>query len=115
MAMPIRGGIITYDIPSVAVLYNSYLPFISGGGLFIPHERKSNIGDDVFVAITLPGSSDRYPLNGKIVWLNQKATANRPVGFGIQFGSDPNSTKLRNEVERLLAGQLESTQPTYTM
>lgn len=114
--MPIRGGgIITCNIGDVHTLYSSYLPFVTNGGIFVPSPRPHQIGEDVFVAFTLPGSTDRYPLNGKVIWINHKSIGGRPAGFAIQFGTDPNGTRMKNEVERLLAGQLESTQPTYTM
>lgn len=116
MAMPGRGGgIITCTITDTQTLYQSYLPFVSGGGIFVPKTRNHTLDEDVFVAFTLPGSNDRFPLNGKVVRINHKATTTKPAGFAIQFGSDPNSVRIRNEVERLLAGQLESANPTFTM
>lgn len=117
MAMPTRGGggIITCNIPDVATLYSSYLPFVNYGGIFVPSARSHMLGEDVFVAFTLPGTQERFPLNGKIVWVNNKQVGTRPAGFAMQFGSDPNSTKMRNEIERLLAGQVDSPRPTYTM
>lgn len=116
MAMPIRGGgIITCNIADIATLYSSYLPFVENGGLFIPSTRQHNMGDEVFVAVTLPESSERFPLNGKIVWLNHRSIGMRPAGFGVQFGTDPNGVRIKNEVERLLAGKLDSPQATYTM
>lgn len=116
MAMPVRGGgIITCNIPDTEVLYSSYLTFVNGGGIFVPSARNHHLGEEVFVAFTLPGGSDRYPLNGKIIWVNHKQSGNKPAGFALQFGSDPNSTRMRNEIERLLAGQVDSPKATYTM
>lgn len=115
MAMPVRGGILTCNIADTQTLYNSYLSFVNHGGIFVPSTRKHALGEDVFVAITLPGSAERYPLNGKIVWVNEKGTPSKPSGFAIQFGTDPNSLKLKNEIERLLAGEVGATRPTYTM
>lgn len=117
MAMPGRGGagIITYNVPSVEVLYASYLPFVSNGAIFVPSDVPKELGDEVFVAITLPGSSERMPMNGKVVWVNQKAQAGRPAGFAVQFNTDVVGQKIKNEVERLLAGKVESAQATYTM
>lgn len=116
MAMPIRGGgIITYNIPDADTLYSSYLPFVQNGGLFVPSSRNHSLGEEVFVAITLPDSQERYPLNGKVIWINHRTVGTRPAGFAVQFGTDPNGTHIRNEVEKLLAGRLESPQATYTM
>lgn len=115
MAMPARGGILTHAITDNNMLYSSYLPFVAGGGLFIPSARAHKLGENVFVAITLPDSSERYPVNGKVVWINHKTVGARPAGFALQLGGDPNSLRVKNEIERLLAGQLESEKPTYTM
>lgn len=115
MVMPMRGGIITCNITDTQTLYNSYLSFVTNGGIFVPSTRIHNLGDDVFVAFTLPNSSDRYPLNGKIIWVNDKGTSTKPAGFALQFGTDINSQKMKNEIERQLAGMIESDKATYTM
>lgn len=115
MVMPIRGGIITCHISDTQTLYQSYMTFVKDGGIFVPSTRKHAIGEDVFVAFSLPNSSERYPLNGKVVWVNEKGTSTKPAGFGMQLGKDPNSLKFKNEVERLLAGQTQSDKATYTM
>ncbi|WP_227429621.1 PilZ domain-containing protein [Psychrobacter sp. I-STPA6b] len=115
MAMPGRGGIITCHIENIETLYASYLPFVNNGAVFVPSNRQHQLGDEVFVAITLPGSSERMPLNGKVVWVNHKAQANRPAGFAVQFGNDEVGLRMKNEMERLLAGKSDSVQMTYTM
>lgn len=115
MAMPIRGGIITCQIPDSQTLYSSYMSFVKDGGIFVPSSRKHTLGEDVFVAFSLPNSSERYPLNGKIIWINEKGTTTKPAGFGMQLGNDPNSLRFKNDVERLLAGLTSSEQATYTM
>ncbi|MDO5768426.1 MAG: pilus assembly protein PilZ [Psychrobacter sp.] len=115
MAMPGRGGIITCNIENVDTLYASYLPFVVNGAMFIPSDRPQKLGDEVFVAVTLPGSSERMPLNGKVVWVNHKSQSGRPAGFAIQFGKDAVGLNVKNEVERLLAGKIDSPQATYTM
>ncbi len=116
MAMPGRGGgILNYPIKDIAMLYASYLPFVRNGGIFIPSNQPKKIGDDVFVAITLPSSSERMPLNGKVVWINHRQSGNRPQGFAVQFGTDATGLQVKNEVERLLAGKIDSPQATFTM
>ncbi|WP_230658846.1 PilZ domain-containing protein [Psychrobacter sp. I-STPA10] len=116
MALPSgRGGIITCHIEDLETLYASYLPFVNNGAVFIPSNQQYQLGDDVFVAVTLPGSSERMPLNGKVVWVNIKAQANRPAGFAVQFGTDAPGIRMKNEMERLLAGKADSALGTYTM
>lgn len=115
MPMPVRGGIITYHIPDTQTLYHSYMSFVTHGGIFVPSNRKHVLGEDVFVAFTLPDSSERYPLSGKVIWINDKGTNTKPAGFGMQFGTNPNSLKLKHEIERLLAGDIGSEKNTFTM
>lgn len=115
MAMQGRGGILTCHIEDIDKLYASYLSFVDNGALFVPTSRKQELGDEVFVAVTLPNSSERLPMNGKVVWINQKSQANRPAGFAVQIGTDVAGQRIRNEVERLLAGKIDSQLATYTM
>lgn len=115
MAMPARGGITTINYDTPEKLYACYLPFITNGAIFIPSQQQQPLGTDIFVAITLPGSSERMPLNGKVVWVNHRNQGNRPAGYAIQFGKDEAGLRIRNEVERLLAGQLSGEKPTFTL
>ena len=75
MAMPSRGGITTINYDTIEKLYASYLPFIENGALFIPTNQQQQLGSQTFVAITLPNSSERMPLHGKVVWVNHRAQA----------------------------------------
>ncbi|MDN6275827.1 PilZ domain-containing protein [Psychrobacter sp.] len=115
MAMPGRGGVLTCQIKDNETLYASYLSFVTNGALFVPSDRPQSLGDEVFVAVTLPNSSERLPMNGKVVWINAKTQGGRPEGFAVQIGNDIAGQKIKNEVERLLAGKIDSLQSTYTM
>lgn len=115
MALPSRGGILRCHIENLQSLYACYLPFVKNGAIFIPSEHLQNLGDEVFVAVTLPGSHERLPLHGKVVWINQRNQSNRPSGFAVQFEKDEAGLRMKNEIERLLAGMINSAEPTYTM
>lgn len=115
MAMPGRGGILTCHIENIEMLYASYLSFVSNGALFVPSNDAQQLGNEVFIAITLPNSSERLPMNGKVVWINTKTQGGRPAGFAVQIGTDIAGQRIKNEVERLLAGKIDGLQSTYTM
>ncbi|MEN6670504.1 PilZ domain-containing protein [Psychrobacter sp. B38] len=115
MAMPGRGGILTCHIENIETLYASYLSFVNNGALFVPSSQSQPLGSEVFIAVTLPNSSERLPMNGKVVWVNSKTQGGRPAGFAVQIGTDIAGQRIKNEVERLLAGKIEGIQPTYTM
>ena len=115
MAMPSRGGITTINYDTIEKLYASYLPFIENGALFIPTNQQQQLGSQTFVAITLPNSSERMPLHGKVVWVNHRAQAQRPAGYALQLGKDEAGLRIKNEVDRLLAGHLSSDKPPFTL
>ncbi|PWK14011.1 type IV pilus assembly protein PilZ [Psychrobacter immobilis] len=115
MAMPGRGGILTCHIENIEMLYASYLSFVSNGALFVPSNDAQQLGNEVFIAITLPNSSERLPMNGKVVWINAKTQGGLPAGFAVQIGTDIAGQRIKNEVERLLAGKIDGLQSTYTM
>ena len=113
--LPTRaGGIINYPIRDQQSLYSSYMPFVSGGALFVTSNRTFPLGEDVFVVVTLPDSTERTPLTGKVVWVMHRAQGSRPAGFALQLSGDEGK-RLKNEIEKLLAGIMSSDRPTYTM
>jgi type IV pilus assembly protein PilZ len=110
-----RGGMVSRTIKDKQDLYLSYLPFLKNGGLFIPTEKQYNLGDEVFMLLTLPEDHDKNPVAGKVVWINHKGTqGNRPAGIGVQFG-EQDGGKTRSKIEILLGGLLKSDKPTFTM
>jgi len=61
--------ILTLTIKDKNALYAAYMPFISNGGLFIPTSRKYQLGDEVFMLLTLMEDQERIPVAGKVVWI----------------------------------------------
>ena len=111
-----RQGILSLAVKDKAALYNAYMPFVKGGGIFVPTPKRYFLGDEVFLLLTLPESSDRLPVAGKVVWVTPVgAQGNRPAGIGVQFDDTPEGHQARNRIESLLAGKLQSDKATYTM
>lgn len=109
------GNILQLNIPDRNTLQASYMPFVTGGGLFIPSTIDAQLGQDVFVLATLPEQKQKYPLTGKIVWISQRQSGAKPQGFAIQLNSEK-GTQYCLEVERILAGLLNSSSRTsYTI
>ena len=110
-----RQGILSLTIKDKSALYAAYMPFIKGGGLFIPTKKSYQIGDEVFMLLTLMDETEKLPVAGKIVWITPPgAQGNRAAGIGVQF-SDQDEGVARNKIEGYLAGALESDRPTHTM
>ncbi len=79
--MPGRGGILTCHMEDIETLYASYLSFVNNGAYLFPLTACKKLGDEVFIAVTLPNSSERLPMNGKVVWINSKAQSGHSAGF----------------------------------
>lgn len=113
--MPKRNSILQLSYPDKAALYSAYMSFVTGGGLFVSSRRHQyQLGDEVFMLVTLPGETEKLPVAGRVVWLTPAgAQGNRPQGFGVQFTDADGS--VRNRVEDALAGTLDSGRDTHTM
>ena len=110
-----RQGILSLTIKDKSALYAAYMPFVKGGGLFIPTKKDYQLGEEVFMLLTLMEESEKIPVAGKIVWVTPPgAQGNRAAGIGVQF-SDQDDGAARNKIEGFLAGALESERPTHTM
>jgi len=110
-----RQGILSLTIKDKSALYAAYMPFIKGGGLFIPTKKSYQLGDEVFMLLTLMDETEKIPVAGKIVWITPVgAQGNRAAGIGVQF-SDQDEGVARNKIEGYLAGALQSDRPTHTM
>lgn len=114
MQPPRMGGIIQATIPDVETLFASYMPYVVGGGLFIPSNQTIKLGDEVFVLATLPEQSQKIPLTGKVIWVSQKQNGVKPQGFGMQLSGEK-GVYFRTEAERLLAGLKSEGRKSYTM
>ena len=111
-----RQGILSLAVKDKAALYNAYMPFVKGGGIFVPTPKRYFLGDEVFLLLTLPESSDRLPVAGKVVWTTPMgAQGNRSAGIGVQLADGPEGEAIRNKIETLLAGALGADKPTQTM
>ncbi|MGI9302504.1 MAG: PilZ domain-containing protein [Gammaproteobacteria bacterium] len=108
-------GILSLAIKDKGSLYAAYIPFVKNGGLFIPTKKKYQLGDEVFMLLTLMDEKERMPVAGQVVWVTpQGAQGNRTPGIGVQF-SELDGGSTRNKIEGLLAGALQSDRPTHTM
>ena len=111
----LKKGVIRMTFPDTRSLYQAYMPFIEGCGVFYPTDETYQIGQDVFVFLTLPEDLGKFAISGRIVWLNPtKKSGKRVPGIGIQLlGRDV--PKIREAVEKGLGKLLDSGLPTMTL
>ncbi|WP_024891101.1 PilZ domain-containing protein [Luteimonas huabeiensis] len=111
-----RQGILSLTVKDKAQLYGAYMPYLKSGGIFVPTPKRYFIGDEVFLLLTLPESSERLPVAGKVVWVTPPgAQGNRMAGIGVQFADSGEGETVRGKIETLLAGTLTAEKPTHTM
>jgi type IV pilus assembly protein PilZ len=111
-----RPSVIQLAIKEKAALYAAYIPLFSEGGIFIPTSREYKLGDDIYVLLSLPDDTQRYPVAGKVAWVTPaKASANRTQGVGILFPKDEKSKVLKTKIEEILGGHLTTDRPTQTI
>ena len=111
-----RPSVMQLAIKEKAALYAAYIPFFVEGGIFVPTPRDYKLGDDVYVLLTLPDDTKRYPAAGRAAWVTPpRAAGNRTQGVGIQFPKDEKSRQLKAKIEELLGTALGSERPTSTI
>lgn len=114
MQPPRMNGLIQVNINDRATLQASYMPYIQGGGLFVPSKQVVKMGDEVFVLAGLPEQSQKVPLTGKVIWISQKQNGIKPQGFAIQLSGEK-GMYYKMEAEKMLAGSMSLDRPNFTM
>ena len=106
-----RQGILSHAVKDKAALYSAYMPFLKYGGIFVTTTKRYFLGDEVFLLLTLPESSERLPVAGKVVWVTPPGAH----GIGVQFAETAEGETVKGKIEALLAGTLTAERPTHTM
>ena len=113
---PQRPSVLSLNINSKSALYAAFMPHLRCGGIFIPTTRNYNIGDEVFMLLSLMDDPTKLPIAGTVVWITPAGAQNsKAQGIGVQFKSDESGTEARRKIEGLLGGVMQSTRPTHTM
>jgi type IV pilus assembly protein PilZ len=110
-----RPSVISLAIREKAALYAAYMPFIQGGGLFVPTSRQANLGDDLYLILTLVDETTKFALPGKVVWVTPPGSTGRQQGIGIQFARNETGEQVRTKIEELIGDALKSSRPTHTV
>ena len=113
---PQRPSVLSLNINSKSALYAAFMPHLRFGGIFIPTTRGYNIGDEVFMLLSLMDDPSKLPIAGSVVWVTPPGAQNgRAQGIGIHFNSDESGIDARRKIEGLLGGVMQSTRPTHTL
>lgn len=111
-----RPSVIQLVFREKGALYAAYIPAFTDGGLFVPTTREYNLGDDIYLLLSLPEDPQRYPVAGKIAWITPaNASGGRTQGVGVRFPADDKTRLLRVKIEQILGTNLSSSKPTQTL
>lgn len=110
-----KSSVMSLTIRDRTGLHAAYMPFLQQGGIFVPGVRASQIGDEVFVLLTLMQDDTRYPIAGTVAWITPEGAAQRTPGVGVAFPDDESGARVRRRIEELLGTALASSRPTHTV
>ena len=109
-------GILPVVIKDKHTLYQSYMSFVKGGGLFVPTNKRYNLGDEVFMLLSLMDDPSKLPIAGTVVWITPAGAQNsKAQGIGVHFKSDESGVEAKRKIEVLLGGVMKSQRATHTM
>src|SRR4030095_3990679 len=109
-AVRARPGVLSLNIRERAALYAAYMPFLRGGGIFIPTSRPYALGEEVFMLLSLMDDPNKIAVQGKVVWITPEGVqGNRTQGIGVQFTQDDTGFNAKSTIEKILGESLAST------
>lgn len=113
---PSRPAVLSLSIKEKAALYAAYMPYLKNGGIFVPTSKTYNIGDEVYLILTLLDDPTRIPIAGKVVWISPSGGgASKTPGIGVLFPADESGIAARKRIEDALGAALRSVRPTHTI
>ncbi len=110
-----RPSLISLSIKEKAALYAAYMPFVKGGGLFVPTQRPAALGDSMYLILSLMDDPTKIALGGKVIWVTPANVPGKQQGLGIQFPEDTTGEQARTKIETILGAGLKSSRPTHTV
>jgi type IV pilus assembly protein PilZ len=110
-----RPAVLSLSIKEKAALYAAYMPYLKNGGIFVPTTRAYQLGDDVYLILTLLEDPTRIPVAGKVVWMSPASGGSKTPGIGVHFPADESGLNARKRIEDALGAALKSARPTHTL
>lgn len=108
-------NILTLAIRERSALFAAYMPFLKNGGLFIATSKSYQLGDEIFLLLSLLEERERLPVPARVAWITPKgAQGNRAQGIGVEFAAADNG-QTRTRIENLLTGLKDVDKPKHTM
>jgi type IV pilus assembly protein PilZ len=110
-----RPAVLSLAIKEKAALYAAYMPYLKHGGIFVPTTRVYQLGDEVYLILTLMDDPTKIPVAGKVIWVSPAGGGARQPGIGVHFPADESGLNARKRIEEILGSALKSARPTHTL
>ena len=98
-----------------AALHAAYMPYLRGGGLFIPTDKAHGMGEPLSMLLSLIDEPIKLQVLGHVAWLSPTNQGEKPQGVGVRFSDDEGGRTAREKIEQLLGAALNSSRHTHTM
>lgn len=108
-----KGGIMSLALRDQMAMFNAYMPFVKGGGLFVETTKQFALGDEVFLLVEFMDQPEPIPVAASVIWVTPRGSTTYKPGIGIQLTEE--NRDLMNSIETQVAEMLKSTKPTFTM
>ena len=95
-----QKNVLPLTIQNRISLHATYMPFLKGGGLFVPTNNEYRFGDEVVVITTIVYLDKKIAIPGKVVWIAPKSGSNSQ-GVGVSFFG-PTQLKIKLAIESIL-------------
>ena len=64
-----QQAVLTLTIQDKSVLDDAYMSCLQNGGLFVSETRPYQLGDEIFLLLTLMDEPEKLPVAGRVVWI----------------------------------------------
>ncbi|QRN41255.1 MAG: hypothetical protein GKC53_03760 [Neisseriaceae bacterium] len=104
---------IQLHIDDLDYLYQSYMKFVIGGGIYFFSNEDFSLGEQVFLVLSIKIDfiDKKYPMRTEVIWKNSHLS---DKGYGVSFGSDEVAKIAKKDIETLL-GNMDSNKKAFTM
>jgi type IV pilus assembly protein PilZ len=111
-----RPSVLSLNIKEKAALYAAYMPYLKNGGIFVPTSKPYNLGDEVYLLLSLMEDPSKFPIAGRVAWVTpQGAHNNKAQGIGVHFSEDEGGATAKKRIEEVLGAALKSSRSTHTL
>jgi type IV pilus assembly protein PilZ len=107
---------LTLELVDKSTAAQLFMPFIKGGAVFVETAKDYQLGDSLYIILTVGEKQSKFAINGKVVWVNGPEARNgRPKGVGVQFPRDDSGETAKLAIESFVGQTQASTKKLPTL